>query len=163
MDRIRETSRSKRLSDGGCLRRRRVKRGQTEKDWTWPQEVGSGWQEAWRTVEGSTEADDWLWHPVKGTTPRKQKKKEKENVGFNVPAGEAFRKEAQKLHRKLFFPLGSLHLTWRNSVLQEDIRQLSHHIKSQQEAGALTCWGEAQMSEPALPRRSLCETMLDFC
>lgn len=133
MDRIRETSQSERLSDGGCLRRRSVKRGQTEKDWTWPEEVGSGWQEARRTVEGSTEADDWLWHPVKGTTPRKKKKKE--NVGFNVPPGKLLEKQHKSYAESFFCPLGSLHLTWRNSVLQEDIRQLSHHIKSQQEAG----------------------------
>lgn len=62
-----------------------------------------------------------------------------------------------------FFLLSSLDLTWHNSILQEDIRQLSRHIKSRQEARGLMCWGEAQMSVPALLCRSLYETLLDFC
>lgn len=52
MERIRETSPSERPSDGACFRRPRAKRGQTEKVWTWPEEVGSGWQEAWRMLRG---------------------------------------------------------------------------------------------------------------
>lgn len=86
--------------------------------------------------------------PSEGHGPKEKKKKE--NVGFNVPAGKLlllfFLQEAQKLR----CPLGSLHLTWQNSVLQEDIRRLSRHIKSRQEARGLMCWGEAQMSVPAL-------------
>lgn len=52
MDRLRKTSPSERLSDGGCFRRPRPKRGQTEKIWMWPGEVGSGWQEAWWMLGG---------------------------------------------------------------------------------------------------------------
>lgn len=91
--------------------------------------------------------------PSEGHGPKEKKKTQ--NVGFNVPAGKLlllfFPTRSTKVTLKAFFsPLGSLHLTWQNSVLQEDIRRLSRHIKSRQEARGLMCWGEAQMSVPAL-------------
>lgn len=96
---------------GGCFGRQ----SQERPDWEGLDGASGGrkWLAvAWRMLGGLTETDDWLWLPVKGPTPRKQK-----IGGFNVPSGKlivllfCYLLKRHKSYADIFFSW-SVHLIW---------------------------------------------------